>query len=439
MANDEQIQREELSLLELSLRIKGAIKQTFTNACWVRAETSDVRHHTSGHCYLELIEKDPKSGQMKARMRASIWAKSFFILKPLFERETGQAFASGMNVLVKVSVDYHELYGFNLNVLDIDPSYTVGDMIRRRMEIIRRLKEEGVFTLNKELPFPLLPRRIALITSPTAAGYEDFMKQLHGNKAGYVFYTKLFPAIMQGEKTEESIIAALDRINRHASCFDLVVIVRGGGASSELNSFDTYPLAANCAQFPLPILTGIGHERDDTLLDLVAHTRMKTPTAVAEFLIACMDNACNELNSLQQYIVAHANERLQRERNLLQLIGSRLPSIVINRIGQNRTQLHTLGSRLPLSAFDLLNRRHQHLLSLQTDLRQHIHTLLTAQSHQLKMSEQFIKMASPEYILQRGYSLTLKDGKIVKRAASFAAGDEMTTRFSDGEVRSRIL
>ena len=253
-------ERRELSLLELNNLVRGAVSEAFPGTCWVRAEMSDVRTNaSSGHCYLEFIEKNPITGQLVARARGSIWAKTFRMLKPYFEMETGQMFASGLKVLVKVSVEFHELYGYSLTVLDIDPAYTLGDMLRKRMEIIRQLKEEGVFTLNKELPFPVLPKRIAVITSPTAAGYEDFLNQLANNKAGYPFYPKLFPALMQGERTEESVIAALDRIYHHIDCFDVVVIIRGGGSTSDLNSFDSYLLAANCAQFPLPVITGIGH------------------------------------------------------------------------------------------------------------------------------------------------------------------------------------
>jgi exodeoxyribonuclease VII large subunit len=409
--------REELSLSELGNRIKGVIHSAFADTCWVRAEMSDVRMNASGHCYLEFVEKHPVSGLLMAKMRASIWAKTFCLLKPYFEQETGQTFISGLNVLVKVSVEYHELYGFSLNVLDIDPYYTVGDMLRKRMEIIQRLKAEGVFTLNKELQFPVLPKRIAVITSPTAAGYEDFVNQLTGNKPGYTFYLKLFPAIMQGEKTETSVIAALDCVFHHIDCFDLVVIIRGGGASSELSSFDSYLLATNCAQFPLPIVTGIGHERDDTILDLVAHTRMKTPTAVAELLTGYMDDASIRLNRLQQSILTSSTERLLREKNGLQ----------------------SLGSRLPVAASNLLNEHRNLLLTLQTGLKQNFQTQITGKNHFLKLTEQFVSMASPEYILRRGYSLTLKDGKIVKRAASVASDDEITTRFTDGEVRSTVV
>ena len=363
-------ERRELSLLELNNLVRGAVSEAFPGTCWVRAEMSDVRTNaSSGHCYLEFIEKNPITGQLVARARGSIWAKTFRMLKPYFEMETGQMFASGLKVLVKVSVEFHELYGYSLTVLDIDPAYTLGDMLRKRMEIIRQLKEEGVFTLNKELPFPVLPKRIAVITSPTAAGYEDFLNQLANNKAGYPFYPKLFPALMQGERTEESVIAALDRIYHHIDCFDVVVIIRGGGSTSDLNSFDSYLLAANCAQFPLPVITGIGHERDDTILDMVAHTRMKTPTAVAEFLIGRMDAAAEELEDLQQEVSELVSTILLKQKNFLQLLGARLPVIVTNRIERNRSFLQMAGNKLPASASAMLLRRRSTLESLQMQLQ----------------------------------------------------------------------
>lgn len=432
--------RREFSLSELNNLVRGVINEAFPATYWVRAETSDVRTNaSSGHCYLEFIEKNPLTGQLMAKARGSIWAKTFRMLKPYFEMETGQVFASGLKVLVKVAVEFHELYGYSLTVVDIDPAYTMGDLLRRRMEIVRQLKEEGVFTLNKELPFPVLPRRIAVITSPTAAGYEDFLNQLAHNKSGYPFYTKLFPALMQGEKTEQSVIAALDRIYNHIDCFDVVVIIRGGGATSDLNSFDSYLLAANCAQFPLPVVTGIGHERDDTILDMVAHTRMKTPTAVAEFLIGCMNQAAFELEELQQDISESATGILSKEKNFLQLLGVRLPAIVTNRIERNRSLIQMLGNKLPVSVSVLLSRRRSLLESCQMQLQNRAASRLTEETRFLQLTEQFIKMASPDYVLKRGYSLTLKDGKIVKHASDLAPGDEMVTRFTDGEVKSTVL
>lgn len=432
-------ERRELSLLELNNLVRGAVSEAFPGTCWVRAEMSDVRTNaSSGHCYLEFIEKNPITGQLVARARGSIWAKTFRMLKPYFEMETGQMFASGLKVLVKVSVEFHELYGYSLTVLDIDPAYTLGDMLRKRMEIIRQLKEEGVFTLNKELPFPVLPKRIAVITSPTAAGYEDFLNQLANNKAGYPFYPKLFPALMQGERTEESVIAALDRIYHHIDCFDVVVIIRGGGSTSDLNSFDSYLLAANCAQFPLPVITGIGHERDDTILDMVAHTRMKTPTAVAEFLIGRMDAAAEELEDLQQEVSELASTILLKQKNFLQLLGARLPVIVTNRIERNRSFLQMAGNKLPASASAMLLRRRSTLESLQIQLQNRAALRLAEGTRFIQLTEQFIKMASPDYVLKRGYSLSLKDGKIIKHATDLNPGDELVTRFADGDVKSIV-
>lgn len=431
--------REELSLSELNNRVRNAINRSFPDTCWVRAEMSDVRvNQSSGHCYLEFVEKNPLTGQLSAKARGSIWAKTFRMLKPYFELETGRPFVSGLKVLVQVIVEFHELYGYSLTVVDIDPAYTLGEMVRKRMEIIRQLQEEGVFTLNKELSLPLLPQRIAVITSATAAGYEDFLNQLAANRAGYVFYPRLFPAVMQGEKTEGSVIAALERIYQYADHFDVVVIIRGGGATSDLSSFDSYLLAANCAQFPLPILTGIGHERDDTVVDLVAHTRMKTPTAVAEFLIGRMEETGTELLGLQQAASGLATQLLLREKTYLQLAASRLPSLTQSRIERSRSSLQMLTANLPAWVSGLTGRCRTDLERCQMRLSAASKARTEEEKRQLELMEQFVKMASPQYILQRGYSLTLQHGKIVKQAALLRPGDLLTTRFADGEVESLI-
>jgi len=432
-------ERNALSLLELNKRVKYAVNQAFPETCWIQAETSDVRSNaSSGHCYLEFIEKHPVTGQIVAKSRGSIWAKTYHMLKPYFESETGQAFTSGLKVLVKVMVDYHELYGFNLTVVDIDPTYTLGDMVRKRMEIIRQLQEEGVFSLNKELLFPDLPQRIAVITSPTAAGYEDFLNQLSNNKAGYSFYTKLFPALMQGEKTEMSVIAALDHLFHYRDHFDVVVIIRGGGSTADLSCFDSYLLAANCAQFPLPVITGIGHERDDTVLDMVAHTRMKTPTAVAEFLIGQMDVAAGQVDELQHHICLLATNRITEQKNFLQLTGTRLPAIISNQLEKHRSGLQGLTGRLPATASTLLSSYSASLDGIRLRLKNGVSLLVSEKKKQLELSEQFIKMTSPEYILKRGYSLAVKNGKIIKNASDLQTGDRLINRFSDGEVHSIV-
>ena len=428
-----------LSLLELNSHIRAALTHSFPDTYWVRAEMSDVRvNAASGHCYLEFIEKEARSGQLVAKVRGTIWARTFRLLKPYFEQETGQPFASGLKVLVKVMVDFHELYGLNLTVVDIDPAYTLGDMARRRLEIIRQLKEEGVFDLNKELLLPTLTRRIAVISSPTAAGYEDFVNQLAHNPGGYPFYVKLFPALMQGERTEQSVIEALDRIYAHQDCFDVVVLIRGGGATSDLNSFDSYLLAANCAQFPLPILTGIGHERDDTVVDLVAHTRLKTPTAVAAFLIERMDQAALTLENMRQAVVRIASERMRTEKQTLQRYTSRIPLVVGQRLERNRTLLQQLGGRLPSLAQGFVHRKQLAVDRFTLQLRSAASNRLNEKQRFLQLQEQFVRLASPDYILRRGYSLTLRNGQIVKRAEELRPGERLTTRFMDGEVQSVV-
>ena len=283
-----------LSLLELNSLVRRSLEQCLPDEYWIQAELSDVRSNTTGHCYLEFVQKDPRSNNLVAKARGMIWNNIYRLLKPYFEESTGQLFTSGIKVLVKVTVQFHELYGYSLTVLDIDPAYTLGDMARRRREI-----------LNKELEMPVLPQRVAVISSATAAGYGDFCHQLQHNPGGFYFYTELFPALMQGNQVEESVLVALDRINARINEFDVVVIIRGGGATSDLSGFDTYLLAAACAQFPLPIITGIGHERDDTVLDSVAHTRVKTPTAAAELLIHQVTEVAEHLEELSVRLQQH--------------------------------------------------------------------------------------------------------------------------------------
>ena len=430
---------ERLSLLELNALVRRSLEQCLPDEYWIQAELSDVRSNTTGHCYLEFVQKDPRSNNLVAKARGMIWNNIYRLLKPYFEETTGQLFTSGIKVLVKVTVQFHELYGYSLTVLDIDPAYTLGDMARRRREILLQLEEEGVLTLNKELEIPILPQRIAVISSATAAGYGDFCHQLQQNSGGFFFYTELFPALMQGNQVEESVLAALDRINARINEFDVVVIIRGGGATSDLSGFDTYLLAAACAQFPLPIITGIGHERDDTILDMVAHTRMKTPTAVAEFLIGQMDKAAGEVEELQQDVCSLATEILSRQKNFLQSLGSRLPVLAINRIERNRSQLQRMGMQLPTDAHAFLNQWASKLEAMQVRLANRVESSLAERNRFIQLTEQFIKMASPDYVLKRGYSLTLKDGKIIKQADGLAIGDELVTRFADGEVRSTVL
>ena len=410
------MEQQALSLHELNGLVKRSIRSCLPDTYWVQAELSDVRSNYSGHCYLEFIQKDAGGNNLIAKARGTIWSNIYKMLKPYFEQETGQAFTSGIKVLVQVSVEFHELYGYSLTVLDIDPTYTVGDMERKRREILRQLEEEGVIDLNKELEMPMLPQRIAVISSATAAGYGDFCNQLANNPRGYGFRTELFPAIMQGERVEESILSALDAINNRLEEFDVVVIIRGGGATSDLSGFDTYLLAASCAQFPLPIITGIGHERDDTVIDKVAHTRVKTPTAAAEFLITKMDKCADVLDEMSARLMLGVRNRLLWEHRRIENLAQRIPSVAYKRIADAKYLL----------------------LSAQRDLQMASRQFLSAKKHRLELLQQRLNDAMPEKQLARGYSITLKDGKAVKDASMLKEGDTLVTMLHQGKVLSII-
>lgn len=405
------------SLLELNLSVKETIKETFNQTYWVRAETSDVRTHRNGHCYLEFIEKVKDGQSIVAKARGTIWSSTFNLLKPYFEQETGQPFTSGLTVLVRVAVEFHETFGFSLVVTDIDPSYTLGEISRNRMLVLKQLKDEGVLTLNRELQLAEPLNRIAVISSPTAAGYEDFHNQLEHNKSGATFYTKLFPAIMQGDRSESSIISALDKIYEHKHLFDVVVIIRGGGASSDLNCFDSYALATNCAQFPLPIISGVGHERDVTVLDEVAHTRVKTPTAAAEFIISRAFETIAHLMNLQDRLI-------HLTRSILNYQEKQLNSFSKDIYHHSKSVLHSTRSSLNF---------------LRDRLKSIVKHSIEKERFILQKYDNFVSLSSPENMLRRGYTITTKNGKTIKSILEIEADDIISTHFKDGEVRSKIV
>lgn len=405
-----------LSLYELNNRVHGVLDRYLSGPLWLQAELSEVRYHANGHCYVEFVQKDVRTNALIAKARGTIWANVFHLLRPYFERETGQTFTSGIKVLVEVQVEFHELYGYSLTVTDIDPTYTVGDMARMRKEILKRLEDEGVLTLNKELLMPRLPQRIAVISSPTAAGYGDFCNQLLHNPYGLSFYPCLFPAVMQGERVEESVIEALNAINASLDCWDVVVIIRGGGAVSDLTGFDSYLLAANCAQFPLPIITGIGHERDDTVIDLIAHTRVKTPTAAAEVLIGKMHEEALHLNDLADYLYASIEKRIGDENQKLQNLLLRLPMTWSTR---HMKELHRL-EKLKVNAEGKVG--------------------LTMQQahHRLAMLTQRVEASDFHRILKRGFALVVKNGKVMTDAGQLAEEDQVQIRMASGELDVKV-
>ena len=426
-----------MSLLELNGLVRSYIRTCMPDEYWVQAELSDVRSNYSGHCYLEFVQKDTRSNALVAKARGIIWSSVYARLRPYFERETGQAFVSGIKVLVRVTVDFHEQYGYSLTVVDIDPTYTLGDMARRRKEILLRLQQEGVLTLNKELEMPVPAQRIAVISSATAAGYGDFCNQLLHNEFGFVFYPKLFPAVMQGEKVEASIISALEKIYQQVDLWDAVVIIRGGGATSDLSGFDTYDLAANCAQFPLPIITGIGHERDDTVLDMVSHTRVKTPTAAAEYLIANLRGTAEQLEEYANILSTVIPERLAREKERLDRWVARIPAQVQIRLQREGFRQERLYGRMKTAWKNRLLKE-EYRLQLLPRLAVALNARLQKENHRMELIEQQVKAASPERLLKKGYSITLKNGKAVTDASQLKSGDEVETRIAKGSFISIV-
>lgn len=449
-----------ISLFSLNEQVKNVLSESFSSGTWIMAEISELRYNQNGHCYLELVEKDEKSDQIIAKARATIWSYTFRMLKPYFETTTGQTFTSGIKILVNVSVEFQEIYGYSLNIKDIDPTYTLGDIARRRKEIIDRLEEEGVLEMNKELDFPVIPKCVAVISSPTAAGYEDFTNQLENNPYKYKFHHKLFPAIMQGNQAEESIISALDKINEYEDIFDAVVIIRGGGSSSDLNCFDNYWLAFNIAQFPLPVISGIGHERDETIVDIVSNTRVKTPTAAAEFLIDCFDEALKYQTNLQQQFLEEVNEILLSSSERIHFLTNKFSPMVKQILERKSNQLNLAKQRLATAGKALLATQVYHqqkinsnfqyatekkidgenvlLNQLKNKLDSRIKHLFEEQKHSISMLEQSAKYLNPENILKKGYSLSLKNGKIIKDVEDISPKDIIETRLANGSIESQV-
>ena len=407
---------EPLTLYALNNMVRGAVNEGMPLRYWVTGELSEVREAANGHCYIELVQRDDVTDELVAKARGTVWSRVYTLLRPYFLEQTGQPFAAGLKVLLQVTVGFHELYGYALDVCDIEPAYTVGDMARRRMLVIKRLADEGVIDLNRELPFPLLPQRVAVISSSTAAGYGDFCHQLLGNRYGFAFYPHLFPAPMQGSGVEQGIIAALDRIAQNIDQWDVVVIIRGGGAVSELSCFDTYDLANNCAQFPIPIITGIGHQRDESVLDIVAHTRAKTPTAAAELLIHAMLEQDAFVENARQEIATAVRMRIDAEKLRMNGMSARMPVSAALCLQNEKMRLQPLAQRLSAAAEIFLKEQH----------------------HRLELLKEKADAASPRHILEMGYSITRVNGRAVRSVDDIAPGDEVMTVVAGGEFVSTV-
>lgn len=451
---------EAITLYELNGRVKQALKGCFNTSLWITAEITEIQLNRSGHCYLQLADKPEGGDNIIATARATIWAFVFRMLRPYFETTTGRSLEKGMKVMLNVEVVFHEVYGYSLNIKDIDPTYTVGDLERKKREILMQLTEEGIIDMNRELEFPLLPKNIAVISSPTAAGLGDFMNQLENNAYGYRFHVRLFPAVMQGEKTAESVISALEQIYEYESLFDVVVIIRGGGSQTDLGCFDSYDMAANIAQFPLPVIAGIGHERDETIADRVAHVRVKTPTAAAAFLIDIFRERDSELEGLKSDFVngveelLHAREKLQityisafkqrvkfmlQENNAgLKMLSQRVEHATELFINNRMGAFGHLNLRLQNRINLLLDRQQNHLRVVTADLRQKAAKGISDCRHRLLLAENTVKYVDPKRVLARGYSITRLKGTAVKDPALLMPGCLLETEMAGGKVKSEV-
>ena len=403
-----------ITLRELQRRVKSALEGQFALPVWVSAEISEIKVNYSGHCYLELVEKGGDNGVPTAQARAVVWRSHYPRISGYFEAETGQRLASGIRILAKVLVSYHELYGFSLQITDIDPSYTLGDMERQRQQTIAQLQQDGVWDMNREATMPAVVQRIAIVSSANAAGYQDFCKEL--DKSPYRFTLTLFDAFMQGAAAEESIIEALCSVAARMEDFDAVVLIRGGGSRSDLNCFNAYRLCAHVAQFPLPVVTGIGHDKDTSVADMVAHTALKTPTAVAGWLV----------------------ERMAETDGWLDYAALQLHDTTTAAMHASEVRLERLSGEVRRLSGELLTRqslRLEHHAALLPDAAR---DFLARQNVRLGNAAELIAGRSPERILRLGFAVVRTGGKAVTSAREVGAGENIEIEVSDGQIEAIV-
>ena len=426
-----------LTLYELNQLVRETITISMPDEYWVEAEISDIRE-VRGHCYMELIQKDEYGNTPLARASAKCWKNKWMYISPHFERITGHILRAGMKILVQVYADFHETYGFSWIITDIDPTFTMGDMARKRQDIIRRLQEAGVLELQKELSLPLFTQRIAVISSEQAAGYGDFCNQLAENDYGFQFKLSLFRSIMQGEQIESSIISALNEINRQIDHFDVVVIIRGGGSTSDLSGFDSLLLAENVANFPLPVITGIGHDRDESVLDLVSHIRVKTPTAVATLLIDHLIEVYNRISDAQEELIQMVQRRIEIEKMRLNIISEKVPVLFSFMSNRQNAWFDNLFLRIQNAITNRIRQTEQHLNSLSEMLSPLYEHIRIRENHRLEILQQKIKAQDPMLILNRGYSITTLNGHVIRNAKNLKKGDILCTQMAKGKVTSIV-
>lgn len=429
--------KEKYSLLELNSMVRQTIELGMDDEYWVEAEVAEL-HINHGHCYMQLVQKEEGSNTAVAQARAICWRGSWVMLSAYFLRIVGQPLSAGMKVLFRVYANFHESFGFSWIVSDVNPEFSLGDLARRRQEIIRQLKAEGVFEMQKQLSLPLFAQRIAVISSATAAGYGDFCNQLEGNSYNFKFAVELFPAIMQGEQTERSVIEALDKIYARVPDFDVVVIIRGGGATADMSGFDTLALAENVANFPLPIITGIGHERDECVIDMVAYQRVKTPTAAAAFLVDHLAEVESLIDDCKERIARAVSQRIELEKNRVGKLQAVIPQLVLNYTLSEGRRLDRLMASMRSAAEVQISSAIRKISLLEQSLAQRALMTLERNRHTLELLSQRTSSLDPKLLLKRGYTMTLQNGKIVRSASSLKSGDKIVTAFADGDVGSTV-
>lgn len=421
-----------ITLQEFNNRIKRLLADPSVMNCWVVAETTDVR--INQHCYLQLLEKNPKTGATVAKIKAIIWGNQFRFLNARFKQVTGRDIGNDMKIMVCLSVNYSPQYGLTVVINDINPEFTLGDMERQRQEILNRLTQEGIIGQNKTVPVPPVLQRIAIVSAAGAAGYGDFMKQLTDNKYGVCFYPCLFQATMQGVKTVPTVLAALDKVEQNQHLFDCVVIIRGGGGTEELNSFDNYDLARRVATFPLPVIVGIGHERDITVLDYVAGIRVKTPTAAAEHIILQAANALAHIGDLSNQVVSIARDYIARAKEQLSYYAGNLPIMAQRIIDTNTLRLQNFIQNIPLHVQRRIEGENAQLARQKDAIKNAVAQVKMKETMRLEALGDKIELLSPRKVMARGYTLTTCEGKIMTDAAQIEAGKLVTIHFRDGKV-----
>ena len=429
-----------LSLFELNKLLQETISRQMESSYWVVAEIGEMRLTQKGHCYLELVEKNDQ--RMLAKMRATLWSYNYRRLSGWFEAITGESLKAGMKVLCQVEYNFHQVYGLSLNIKDIDANFTLGERARKKQEVLSQLADEGVLEMNKSLPLPLVPQRVAVISSPTAAGLGDFMDQLENNRYGYQFHIKLFKALMQGDQAADSITQAMvsvyDQQEEQGDAFDMLVIIRGGGAQVDLDCFDSYEVGAHIAQFPIPVVTGIGHERDETVADLVAHTRMKTPTAVAEFLISGVNSFEEKLEGLWRRMTQEGKHIVSARSYEMDSLVQQLRFAVFKNLQTESDRLQQLEQRMNYTSRRTIQESEEVISQLQRKLKTETTKLLRRQNEKLMQVERYVRVADPEQILKKGFCYTTVNGRLITQDLTLRVGDKIETLTDHQRLFSRL-